>query len=262
MRGSGSRGRGSSRPAVSRQPPKPPTPQSQLPPKKSQPQQPKESNSQPELRTSIPRAVNQDKVGSPAQIIIDNTQRRRTPQQKQEDDRKAQLQAVAAERVAREKEAEKRSLLAAKEDELRKQDIEYKVQGIRPDLHTPECTYLHSVAEVFIPFPDKRYYLLAIPDNGADEQDEEEIELPAETVIDTESEGGHVNADGDDEDGHEESYGDPDYSPMDDSDGIPVAEYGDDDFAVCPIPNLNLQFTYLCTFIEAAVEASQEKGCK
>ena len=118
MRGSGRRGRGSSQPGASTHPAKPPQPQPQLPPKKSQPQHPIESNSQPKLRTSIPRAVNQSKVGSPAQIILDNTQKRRTTQQKQEDDRKVQLQAVAIERVAREREAERRRLLAAKEDKL------------------------------------------------------------------------------------------------------------------------------------------------
>ena len=157
------RGQGSSWPATTyHQPPKPAQPQPQpqpqfwLPPKKSQLQQPAVSSSQPKLHTSIPRAINQDKVGSPAQIILNNTQKRCTPQQKQDDDRDAQLQAVNAERLAQEKEMEKWCLVAAKEDELWKEDMEYDAQGIWPDLNTPVCMYLHSNEAVSKLFSDKR----------------------------------------------------------------------------------------------------------
>lgn len=91
-----------------------------------------------------------------------------------------------------------------------------------------------------LPFPDERHYLLAVPDNGIGEPDEEEFELPAETEIDTESEHGLINADDNDEDDDEQSRGDADYTPMVDSDELPVAEYGHDDFAVCRVPNFNL----------------------
>ena len=84
------------------------------------------------------------------------------------------------------------------------------------------------------------------------------MELPAETVIDTESEGGQVNANDDVQDDYEESYGDAEYSPMDNSDDFPIAEYGDDDFAVCWKPNSNFRFTYLHTIIEAIVKAIVE----
>lgn len=84
------------------------------------------------------------------------------------------------------------------------------------------------------------------------------MELPAETVIDTESEGGQVNANDDVQDDYEECYGDAEYSPMDNSDDFTVAEYGDDDFAVCRKPNSNFRFTYLRTIIEAIVTAIVE----
>ena len=81
--------------------------------------------------------------------------------------------------------------------------------------------------------------------------DKDDIELLAETEIDTESEGGQLNVDNDDEE----------YSPMVNSKETPIDEDGDTDFVVCPIPNLNWQFRYLRAVIKAAVEASQER-CK
>ena len=61
-----------------------------------------------------------------------------------------------AERLAQEKEMEKWCLLAAKEDELQKEDMEYEAQGIQPYLNTPVCTYLHSNEAVSKLFSDKR----------------------------------------------------------------------------------------------------------
>ena len=51
---------------------------------------------------------------------------------------------------------EKQHLLAAKEDELQKEDMEYEAQGVQPDLNTPVCTYLHSNEAVSKLFSDKR----------------------------------------------------------------------------------------------------------
>lgn len=51
---------------------------------------------------------------------------------------------------------EKRHFLAAKEDELRKEDMEYEAQGVQLDLNTPVCTYLHSNKAVSKLFSDKR----------------------------------------------------------------------------------------------------------
>lgn len=137
------RGRGLPRATGTRQQAQPTTrARPQLPPKlkgNSQPQPPADNTAQPEVRTSIPRSVNKNKVGTPAQIIHDNTQSRRKPEQKRADDRKAQLQVAAAERLAREKEADRVRALVAEEDRLRQQDLTYEAEGIRPDLHAPSA---------------------------------------------------------------------------------------------------------------------------
>lgn len=160
------RGRGLTRPTVSRQPAQPSTKaQHQLPPKlkdTSQPQPPADRTTQPVMCTSIPRSVNKDKVGTPAQIIHDNTQRKRSTEEKKADERKIQLQAAAAERLAREKEAKRLTVLAAEEDRLRQEDVAYEVQGIRSDLHGPSveenCTYLTSTEECLLSRTNGDYY--------------------------------------------------------------------------------------------------------
>ena len=67
--------------------------------------------------------------------------------------------------------------------------------------------------------------------------------------------------DNDDEEAHKESFGNAEYNPVVNSEETPIDEDGNTDFAVCPIPNLNWQFTYLRAVIKAAVKASQER-CK
>lgn len=150
---SGGHGRGHGLPAQSLTRAKP-----QPPPKvkyKSQLQSLADSTAQPPLRTSIPRAVNKDKIGTPAQIIFDNMQKKRTPAQKKADERQSQLQAAAADQITREKEAERLSILASEEDRLHQEDIGYEAQGIYPDLHTAlgeeDRTYLTSTEEFLLP---------------------------------------------------------------------------------------------------------------
>lgn len=70
----------------------------------------------------------------PAQIIIDNIQKRRTSAQVQEDARNAAAAKAAKQAADAELKAEKIARIAAAEDKLRREDEDAKKNAERPDL--------------------------------------------------------------------------------------------------------------------------------
>ena len=71
---------------------------------------------------------------NPAQIIKDNTQQRRTSEQVRQDNKKAAAAAAATKDANEKAERDRIQRLAEAEDDLRKEDVEYKKHAMRPDL--------------------------------------------------------------------------------------------------------------------------------
>jgi hypothetical protein len=71
---------------------------------------------------------------NPAQIIKDNTQQRRTSEQVRQDNERAAAAAIATKDANEKAERDRIQRLADAEDDLRKEDVEYRKHAMRPDL--------------------------------------------------------------------------------------------------------------------------------
>ena len=106
-------------------------PETRQPPKSDQPLLEKPANQGSVICVGSQRTSKNLQLGL-AHIAYDSVHC--TSTQKQSDNRKAQLQAAASERLAREAEVNHIATIAATEDELRKQDEDYSEHASHPDL--------------------------------------------------------------------------------------------------------------------------------